>query len=230
MSGVTTCLRFPGQLNADLRKLAVNMVPFPRLHFFIPGFAPLRARGHEAYQQLSVTELTKQVAKYHHKFPPALTRIYDVKNDAIFQMFLPGNMMTACNPLHGRYLTVASIFRGKMSMKEVEEQMLQYQTRMSRLKHLCFFHWDAHELLEIYVTTVLFFFFFSHFVEWIPNNVKTAVCNVPPKNLKMATTFIGNSTAIQEVFKRIQEQFSVMFHRKAFLHWFTEEGNRIILQ
>ncbi|KAI4818399.1 hypothetical protein KUCAC02_011741 [Chaenocephalus aceratus] len=25
----TTCLRFPGQLNADLRKLAVNMVPFP---------------------------------------------------------------------------------------------------------------------------------------------------------------------------------------------------------
>merc|ERR1712096_260822 len=31
LSGVTTCLRFPGQLNSDLRKLAVNMVPFPRL-------------------------------------------------------------------------------------------------------------------------------------------------------------------------------------------------------
>ena len=31
MSGVTTSLRFPGQLNADLRKLAVNMVPFPHL-------------------------------------------------------------------------------------------------------------------------------------------------------------------------------------------------------
>ena len=39
MSGITTCLRFPGQLNADLRKLATNMVPFPRLHFFVPGFA-----------------------------------------------------------------------------------------------------------------------------------------------------------------------------------------------
>ena len=26
MSGITTCLRFPGQLNADLRKLSVNMV------------------------------------------------------------------------------------------------------------------------------------------------------------------------------------------------------------
>jgi hypothetical protein len=40
----------------------------------------------------------------------------------------------------------------------------------------------------------------------------------------MAATFMGNSTAIQEVFKRIQEQFTAMFRRKAFLHWFTEEG------
>ena len=45
MSGTTTSLRFPGQLNADLRKLAVNMIPFPRLHFFMVGFAPLTARG-----------------------------------------------------------------------------------------------------------------------------------------------------------------------------------------
>merc|ERR1712013_564075 len=40
ISGVTCCLRFPGQLNSDLRKLAVNLVPFPRLHFFMTGFAP----------------------------------------------------------------------------------------------------------------------------------------------------------------------------------------------
>lgn len=61
MSGVTTCLRFPGQLNADLRKLAVNMVPFPRLHFFMPGFAPLSAKGAQAYRALTVAELTQQV-------------------------------------------------------------------------------------------------------------------------------------------------------------------------
>merc|ERR1712203_862560 len=72
MSGVTTCLRFPGQLNADLRKLAVNMVPFPRLHFFIPGFAPLTARGSQQYRPLSVPELTQQM--------------FDAKN-----------MMTACD-------------------------------------------------------------------------------------------------------------------------------------
>ena len=35
----------------------------------------------------------------------------------------------------------------------------------------------------------------SYFVEWIPNNIKSAVCDIPPKGLKMAVTFLGNSTA-----------------------------------
>lgn len=87
-------------------------------------------------------------------------------------MFDAKNMMAACNPSHGRYLTVAAMFRGRMSMKEVDEQMLKMQNKNS-----------------------------SNFVEWIPNNVKTAVCDIPPRGLKMSGTFIGNSTAIQELFK-----------------------------
>uniref|UniRef100_A0A915MC00 Tubulin beta chain n=1 Tax=Meloidogyne javanica TaxID=6303 RepID=A0A915MC00_MELJA len=154
IKGVTTCLRFPGQLNADLRKLATNMVPFPRLHFFMPGFAPLTSRRSQNYRALTVPELTQQM--------------FDAKN-----------MMAACDPRHGRYLTVAAIFRGRMSMKEVDEQMLNVQNKNS-----------------------------SYFVEWIPNNVKTAVCDIPPRGVKMAATFIGNSTAIQELFKRISEQFT----------------------
>ena len=106
MSGVTTCLRFPGQLNADLRKLAVNLVPFPRLHFFMVGFAPLTSRGSLQYRALSVPELTQQM--------------FDAKN-----------MMAASDPRHGRYLTVAAMFRGRMSMKEVDEQMLNVQNKNS---------------------------------------------------------------------------------------------------
>lgn len=88
------------------------------------------------------------------------------------QMFDARNMMAACNPSHGRYLTIAAVFRGRMSMKEVDEQMLKMQRKNS-----------------------------SSFVEWIPNNVKTAVCDIPPRGLKMSGTFIGNSTAVQELFK-----------------------------
>jgi len=44
------------------------------------------------------------------------------------------------------------------------------------------------------------------------------------RGLKMCATFIGNNTAIQELFKRVTEQFTAMFRRKAFLHWYTGEG------
>ncbi|KAG1141143.1 hypothetical protein G6F37_007461 [Rhizopus arrhizus] len=170
MSGVSTSLRFPGQLNSDLRKLCVNMVPFPRLHFFMVGYAPLTAFGSQQYRNLSVPELTAQ-------------------------MFDARNMMAASDPRHGRYLTAGTIFRGRLSTKEVENQMLAVQQKNS-----------------------------SYFVEWIPNGVKTSLCDIPPVGLKMSGTFIGNSTAIQELFKRVNEQFTAMFKRKAFLHWYTGEG------
>ena len=60
MSGVTTSLRFPGQLNSDLRKLAVNLVPFPRLHFFMVGYAPLTAAGSQSFRSLTVPESTNR--------------------------------------------------------------------------------------------------------------------------------------------------------------------------
>jgi len=170
MSGVTCCLRFPGQLNSDLRKLAVNLIPFPRLHFFLVGFAPLTSRQASDFRQSSVPEL-------------------------VAQMFDSKNMMAACDPRHGRYLTASAMFRGKIPTKEVEEQMLNIKNKNS-----------------------------SYFVEWIPHNIKSSVCDIAPKGLKMAVTFVGNSTAIQEVFKRVNDQFTAMFKRKAFLHWYTGEG------
>jgi tubulin beta len=170
MSGVTCCLRFPGQLNSDLRKLAVNLIPFPRLHFFLVGFAPLSSRQNKDYRAVTVPELVQQM--------------FDAKN-----------MMAACDPRHGKYLTASAMFRGKISTKEVEDQMLGVKQKNS-----------------------LFF------VEWIPHNIKTSVCDIPPKDHTVAVTFIGNSTSIQELFKRVNEQFSVMFKRKAFLHWYTGEG------
>merc|ERR1719440_2525585 len=57
MSGCTCSIRFPGQLNCDLRKLAVNLIPFPRLHFFMIGFSPLVAAGGKAFKTVSVPEL-----------------------------------------------------------------------------------------------------------------------------------------------------------------------------
>jgi len=170
MSGITACLRFPGQLNSDLRKLAVNLVPFPRLHFFQVGFAPLTAPGTAQFKALTVAELTQQ-------------------------MFDSRNMMSAADPRRGRYLTAAATFRGPCATKEVDDQMMMAQNKNSQ-----------------------------YFVEWIPGNVKSSICNIPPVGLKVSVTFIGNSTCIQEVFGRVKEQFAALFNRKAFLHWYTGEG------
>uniref|UniRef100_A0A2R9CES3 Tubulin/FtsZ 2-layer sandwich domain-containing protein n=1 Tax=Pan paniscus TaxID=9597 RepID=A0A2R9CES3_PANPA len=90
------------------------------------------------------------------------------------QMFDAKNMIVACEPHHGHYLTVPAIFRGCVSMREVDEQMFNIQNKNS-----------------------------SYFADWLPHNVKTAICAIPPKGLKMATC-IGNNTA--------------------FLHWYTGEG------
>jgi len=170
MSGITCCLRFPGQLNSDLRKLAVNLIPFPRLHFFLVGFAPLTARVSQDYRAITVPEL--------------VTQMFDAKN-----------MMAACDPRQGRYLTASAMFRGKVQTKEIDEQMLQVRNKNS-----------------------------NYFVEWIPHNIKSSVCDIPPKGQKMTVTFIGNSTSIQVLFKRVNDQFTAMFKRKAFLHWYTGEG------
>merc|ERR1711915_165937 len=58
--GITCSLRFPGKLNGDLRKLGVNLVPFPRLHFFLVSQAPLLSSDASTMTRLNIPELTQQ--------------------------------------------------------------------------------------------------------------------------------------------------------------------------
>jgi len=64
----------------------------------------------------------------------------------------------------------------------------------------------------------------KYFVDWIPQNIKSSVCDVAPIGEKVNCTFVGNSTAIQETFRRIANQFSTMFRRRAFVHSYLAEG------
>jgi len=170
MCGVSTSLRFPGQLNGDLRKLGMNLVPFPRLHFLMPSYAPFYDPNARSFQGTSVKELTQA--------------LFDRKN-----------LLIACDPRFGRYLTAATIFRGKISSRDAEYAVQELQRKNSPL-----------------------------FVEWIPDNVSVSLCSVPPVGQAQAATALTNSTAIQEVFKRSLDQFAAMYKRRAFLHWYLGEG------
>jgi tubulin beta len=170
MSGTTCSFRFPGLLNSDLRKLAMNLIPFSRLHFLMTSFAPIASRYSHSFRCLTLPELTQQ--------------IFDAKN-----------MMCAADPRHGRYLTTSAIFRGRMRPLEVDEQLYNVRNKSS-----------------------------AYLVDWIPDNIKSAICGVTPKFLKMSAALIGNSTAIQGVVQRIADEFGRMFRKKAFLNTLNWDG------
>jgi len=170
MAGVTASLRFPGKLNGDLRKLGVNLVPFPRLHFFLIAQAPLHSKSNRGYQKINVQELTNQC-------------------------FSSRNFFANVKPDDGKYMTASLLFRGDMATQEVDSSIEKRQTANS-----------------------------DDFVEWIPNNMKTSVVTMPPKNSAESCTFVANTTAIKSIFDRLVHQFASMYKRKAFLHWYTGEG------
>jgi len=170
MAGVTSSLRFPGKLNGDLRKLGVNMIPFPRLHFFLISQAPIVAKKNRAYQLVNVKGLTNQC-------------------------FSSSNFFSEVRPDDGKFMTASLIFRGNMSTQEVEQNIQKRQSEKA-----------------------------EDFVEWIPNNMKTSVVEVPPVDTKFSCSFIANTTAIKAIFQRLASQFGTMYKRKAFLHWYLGAG------
>eukprot|EP00494_Astrolonche_serrata_P033133 UN33402 len=127
--GITASLRFPGKLNGDLRKLGVNLVPFPRLHFFLVSQAPLQNKKQSEMLRLTVQELT--------------TQCYNERN-----------FYSNVKPDDGKFLALALTYRGGMSTSEVDENVKELNDKNS-----------------------------EHFVEWIPNNVKSGVVEIPSSNI-----------------------------------------------
>lgn len=104
MCGITSSLRFPGKLNGDLRKLGVNLVPFPRLHFFLIAQAPLFSEGNAAMTNTDVNELISQCTGGKNFF-------VNVKPD------------------EGKYLAASFVFRGQMSTHEVDSCINAHQDK-----------------------------------------------------------------------------------------------------
>lgn len=64
MSGVTTAFRLPGPgPYTDMRTCTTNMVPYRKLHFFVPEFAPLTYRGQSEFCAYTVPELIEQLSR-----------------------------------------------------------------------------------------------------------------------------------------------------------------------
>merc|ERR1712130_1025668 len=70
------------------------------------------------------------------------------------------------------------------------------------------------------------------FVDWCPTGFKCGINYQPPTevpggdlaNVSRACAMISNSTAIAEVFARIDHKFDLMYAKCAFVHWYVGEG------
>jgi len=64
-----------------------------------------------------------------------------------------------------------------------------------------------------------------HFCDWMPYHFVKAICETPPKGQKIsAATLINHSGGAKTIWGNILSKYSLIFKRKAYLHWFYAEG------
>jgi len=118
-------------------------------------------------------------------------------------VFEPQNLMAKCDPRSGKYMAVCLMYRGDVVPKDVSASIASIKNKRT-----------------------------IQFVDWSPTGFKCGINNQPPTTVPggdlaqvpRACCMLSNTTAIAEVFSRIDFKFDVMFAKRAFIHWFVGEG------
>ncbi|SYZ63830.1 alpha_tubulin (plasmid) [Leishmania braziliensis MHOM/BR/75/M2904] len=123
--------------------------------------------------------------------------------DITNSVFEPAGMLTKCDPRHGKYMSCCLMYRGDVVPKDVNAAIATIKTKRT-----------------------------IQFVDWCPTGFKCGINYQPPTvvpggdlaKVQRAVCMIANSTAIAEVFARIDHKFDLMYSKRAFVHWYVGEG------
>jgi tubulin alpha len=118
-------------------------------------------------------------------------------------VFEPSNMMAKCDPRHGKYMACCLMYRGDIVPKDVTTTIATMKGKRT-----------------------------IQFVDWSPTGFKCGINNQPPTaipggdlpKVNRALLMLSNTTAIAEVFGRIDKKFDLMYAKRAFVHWYVGEG------
>jgi len=118
-------------------------------------------------------------------------------------VFEPPNMMAKCDPTHGKYMACCLMYRGDVVPKDVTSAVAFIKTKRT-----------------------------IQFVDWCPTGFKCGINHQPPHavpggdlaKVSRALAMLSNTTAIAEVFQRIDHKFDLMYSKRAFVHWYVGEG------
>ena len=64
----------------------------------------------------------------------------------------------------------------------------------------------------------------NYFFQWLPDSIKCTYNKIPPVGFDSSCTFIGQHSGVIEPIKRLGIKFTTLFRRKAYLHWYTQQG------
>jgi len=118
-------------------------------------------------------------------------------------VFQPANMLVHCDPLKGKYMACCLMYRGDALPNEVNQAVQRIKQRRD-----------------------------IQFVDWVPTGFKCGInhqapTTVPSSQLaatQRAVSMLANTTAIAEVFGRMDHKFDLMYAKRAFVHWYVGEG------
>lgn len=118
-------------------------------------------------------------------------------------LFEPQSQMVKIDPRMGKYMACCLMYRGDVVAKDVNEAICTMKTSGT-----------------------------IRFVDWSPTGFKCGVnyqapSAVPGADLAKvvrAACMISNTTAMNQSISRVDRKFDLMFSKKAFVHWYTQEG------
>jgi len=138
------------------------------------------------------------VVAQHKAYHETMT-VAELTNSA----FEARSMMAKCDPRHGKYMSCCLMFRGDVVPKDVTSAIASIKTKKT-----------------------------IQFVDWSPTGFKCGINSEPPTTIpggdlgkvNRALCMLSNTTAIAEVFGRINTKFDLMYAKRAFVHWYVGEG------
>lgn len=115
-------------------------------------------------------------------------------------VFEPTNMMAKCNPRHGKYMACCLMYRGDVAPTDVTAAIGAAKSKRN-----------------------------IQFVDWCPTGFKCGINSQPPcaipgadlPQVSRALLMLSNTSAIGEVFSRINAKFDLMYAKRSFVHWYV---------
>eukprot|EP01084_Bolivina_argentea_P252675 424172_1 len=202
MSGATSSLRYSIELNSNLRRLAVNMVPFPRFHFLLISQAPLFNHEYCWRYRLTMCELTDQ-------------------------QWSSRNFLANIRAEDGKYFAVASQYRGNLSAREIHDEIDKISQKMAD----DFIQWIPNSVMGSVNVVPAEDASVNGISQWYQSMWDQSMCHpmgsvnvVYKKNALWSGTLVANTTAMKNIFKRVAAGFAGMYKKKAYFHLYSSEG------